>query len=83
MLTELLSRLRRIRQSRDGIHRLSQLDDRLLADMGITRGDISRLMRGEPVRNKQPVRTAAAPPRNAYLRADAPCSDEDTAGATA
>jgi uncharacterized protein YjiS (DUF1127 family) len=83
MLTALLSRLSRMRQSRDGIHRLSQLDDRLLADMDITRSDISRLMRGEPVQKKQAIRTAAAPPRNAYLRADAPCSDEETARATA
>ncbi len=46
MLHELKNRiLERIRINRD-IHRLKALDDRLLADVGVTRRDIAACVRG-------------------------------------
>ena len=47
MLHELTNRiLERIRINRD-IRRLRALDDRLLADVGVTRGDIAPRVRGQ------------------------------------
>jgi uncharacterized protein YjiS (DUF1127 family) len=83
MLTDLVTRLRRIWQTGDGIRRLNQLDDRLLADMGTTRAEISRFVRGEPLpRLPARIKTTAAPTRNAYLKAPV-CCEEDCAGVTA
>lgn len=45
MITEIASRLRNIRSHRRTVAELSRMDDRMLSDIGVLRGDIERMVR--------------------------------------